>query len=66
MDDTLLAAEIESAILDKTHGGVKDLGVEVCDDSVRLTGRCRSFYCKQLAQEAARNGRELVNQIVVE
>ena len=48
-----LAASIELAVQRETAHGVRDLTVEVSPEGVRLTGRCTSFYCKQLAQHAA-------------
>ena len=47
-----LAEEVERAIRHDTRGGVTDLEVRSSEDGVRLRGRCVSFYCKQLAQEA--------------
>lgn len=48
-----LAASIEAAVQDRTRGGIRNLSVEVGDDSVLLRGRCASYYTKQLAQTAA-------------
>lgn len=48
-----LAASIERAVQRETARGVQDLGVEIHPDGVRLTGRCDTYYCKQLAQHAA-------------
>lgn len=48
-----LAASIEFAVQRETGHGVRDLTVEISREGVRLTGRCTSFYCKQLAQHAA-------------
>jgi osmotically-inducible protein OsmY len=63
-----LAASIERAVRRETAGGVKDLRVEVTGDSVRLEGHCETYYCKQLAQQAAMgvSGEDrLTNQIEV-
>ncbi len=63
-----LAASIERAIRRETAGGVRDLRVEINSNSVLLTGRCRTYYCKQLAQTAAMGvsgGDQLSNQIEV-
>ena len=46
-------ARIRRAIRRETRGGVSDLKVEIEPRSIRLRGRCRSFYCKQFAQQAA-------------
>lgn len=63
-----LVASIERAVQHETNGGVQDLAVEMDGDDVVLTGRCGSFYCKQLAQHAAMaipGGDRLVNRIEV-
>jgi osmotically-inducible protein OsmY len=46
-------SRIRRAVRRETRGGVEQLKVEVDTRGVRLRGRCRSFYCKQLAQQAA-------------
>lgn len=48
-----LALAIERAVRWRTQGGVRDLRVEVDEDRVRLHGYCQTYYCKQLAQQAA-------------
>lgn len=48
-----LAASIERAVCRETGGGVRNLRVEIHDDEVFLTGRCRTYYTKQVAQHAA-------------
>ena len=63
-----LAASIEAAVQQETGWGVQDLCVEVNGGGVLLTGRCSSYYCKQLAQHAAMRqsgGDQLTNQIEV-
>jgi osmotically-inducible protein OsmY len=63
-----LVARIEKAVHEGTLGGVADLCVRVDGDGVLLTGRCDSFYCKQLAQQAAMTmpgGERLTNHIEV-
>ncbi|MGO8689177.1 MAG: BON domain-containing protein [Thermoguttaceae bacterium] len=63
-----LVASIERAVQEGTSGGVEDLCVQVNRDGVLLTGRCETFYCKQLAQQAAMTmpgGQRLVNHIQV-
>ncbi len=63
-----LVASIERAVQAGTSGGVENLCVEVNRDGVLLTGRCETFYCKQLAQHAAMatpGGQRLVNHIEV-
>ncbi len=63
-----LAASIERAVWQETAGGVRNLHVEVDDEGVRLTGRCRTYYTKQKAQHAAMaipGGGQLTNLIEV-
>lgn len=63
-----LAARIERAVRRGTSDKVRDLRVIICRTGVHLSGRCGTFYCKQLAQTAAMSivGKEpLVNQIEV-
>jgi osmotically-inducible protein OsmY len=67
-EDTL-AARIAGAIERQTTGRVQSLRVEVNGDGVMISGRCQSFYMKQLAQHAAMQvaGAEvLTNRIEVE
>jgi hypothetical protein len=47
-----MAASIERIVHRRTSGKIRDLRVEVHRDGVRLHGRCATFYCKQLAQQA--------------
>ncbi|MBN2217452.1 MAG: BON domain-containing protein [Pirellulales bacterium] len=63
-----LAASIEQAVRRETSGGVRNLRVEIDDDGVRLEGHCETYYCKQLAQQAAMvisGDDRLTNQIEV-
>jgi len=63
-----LAASIEQAVRRETGSGVKDLRVEVGGGRVRLRGHCETYYCKQLAQQAAMGvsgDDRLTNQIEV-
>jgi len=63
-----LAASIERAVQRETGRGVRNLGVEVNRNGVRLTGYCHTYYCKQLAQHAAMTvsgGDRLTNSIKV-
>ncbi len=48
-----LASQINRSVDEQTGGGVRELAVEVEVNTIRLRGRCASFYCKQLAQHAA-------------
>ena len=64
-----LAASIERAVQYQTSGGVRGLTVVVNHEGVLLMGRCQTYYCKQLAQQAAMGGipsnRLLTNAIEV-
>jgi osmotically-inducible protein OsmY len=62
-----LAASIERAVQRSTGGGVRNLRVEIDRGGVRLEGRCNTYYCKQLAQQAAMglSGDRLTNEIEV-
>jgi hypothetical protein len=62
-----LAESIERAVQRSTGGGVRGLRVEVDRGGVRLEGRCNTYYCKQLAQQAAMvlSGDRLTNEIEV-
>ncbi len=63
-----LAASIEKAVQEETGYGVEDLRVEINGHGVQLSGRCSTYYCKQLAQHAAMRlpgGDHLTNSIEV-
>jgi osmotically-inducible protein OsmY len=63
-----LTARIEQAVWHATAAAVKNLRVQLHDEQVILTGRCRTYYTKQIAQHAAMEaaaGWEVFNQIVV-
>ncbi|HJS06607.1 MAG TPA: BON domain-containing protein [Pirellulales bacterium] len=47
------ASRIRRAVRRETRGGVSQLKVEIDSRGIRLRGKCGSFYCKQLAQQAA-------------
>lgn len=64
----VLAARLERAVRRDTGDKVRGLHVEVDEEAVVLTGRCATYYCKQLAQHAVMDhleGRTLANQIEV-
>lgn len=52
-ETAVLAAQLEFAVRRRTGDRVRLLKVQIQADSVTLDGRCASFYCKQLAQQAA-------------
>ena len=63
-----LAAKIEQVVWHATAAGVRNLRVELRGEEVLLTGRCRTYYVKQVAQHAAMQtaaGWNVVNQIDV-
>ncbi len=67
-DAECLAARIEQVVWHATAAGVKNLRVELRDDQVILTGRCRTYYTKQIAQHVAMEtaaGWSVVNRIEV-
>jgi len=63
-----LAIRIEREVQRLTGGAIHELAVEVGADRIRLTGRCQTFYQKQLAQQVVLTmpgGRQLYNDIRV-
>jgi hypothetical protein len=64
-----LAARIEARIEGRVRGCIYGLHVICSDDSIILRGRTRTYYAKQLAQEAALdlpdNALPLINEITV-
>jgi osmotically-inducible protein OsmY len=53
VDQQAWAARIRRAVRRETRGGVEQLKVEIDPRGIHLKGHCGSFYCKQLAQQAA-------------
>ena len=67
-DEDALSRRITLRVLARTGRQIRNLRVEVEGDEVRLTGNCNSFYCKQLAQQAAMDvtrGLHLCNDLQV-
>jgi osmotically-inducible protein OsmY len=63
-----LSARIDLAIRRQTAGKIRNLKIEVTEECVVLSGACRTYYSKQLAQHAAMSVSgcpTLVNEIVV-
>jgi osmotically-inducible protein OsmY len=63
-----LAAKIERAVWRKTSGRIRNLRVQINRQGVLLTGRCDTYYAKQMAQHAAMSVHktlQLTNQIEV-
>ena len=52
-ETALLTAQVEAAIRRLTGDRVRGLRVTVQAETIRIEGRCATFYCKQLAQQAA-------------
>jgi hypothetical protein len=62
-------SRIKRAIRRETGRRIQNLAVELQGDALLLRGRCASFHCKQVAQQAAMSflsGNSLVNQIEVD
>ncbi len=52
----------------RTHGQVRELRVELAEESIVIEGRARTYYAKQLAQHGAMDfvpGHLIVNRIIV-
>jgi osmotically-inducible protein OsmY len=67
-DAEKLVASIERAVWRETGGRIRNLRVEVHRHEVLLTGRCDTYYAKQMAQHAAMSvhkAGQLTNQIEV-
>ena len=63
-----LVANIKRLIRRETYRGVQEMRVTLENGKVVLSGHCRTFYTKQLAQQAAMKiigADELVNEIRV-
>ena len=68
-DYRALAMRVKRSVRRFSGGGVRSLEVHVDHQSIRLGGRCASFYCKQLAQQAAMRisgGAQVINAIEVD
>ncbi len=64
-----LARSLERTIQAQVPGGVLELNVHCRESVVRLEGRCRTHYAKQIAQQVAFDltprSMDLLNEIVV-
>ena len=47
-----LVADIETVILEATHGRVASLEVETRENEIVVHGRCPTFACKKLVQDS--------------
>ncbi len=64
-----LLVRVEQAVRRELGRRIRDFKVELCQEGIRIAGRCTTYYSKQLAQHAAMTaarGTPLVNDIVVE
>jgi hypothetical protein len=70
MESSSLAKCVHRAILRLAPGRIRELRVDEREGQLILSGRCASFYCKQVAQHAAMdlaNGdRQIQNRIAVD
>lgn len=65
----LLEEKIRSRIEHRLGGRVRELSVSVTGKSIKLGGRCSTYYSKQLAQHAALGvieDEQLANEILVD
>jgi hypothetical protein len=68
LDFPILRKELESRVLARTGGQLRNLGIELLPGGIRLFGQTTTFYVKQLAQHSVREllpGVRLVNDINV-
>jgi len=68
-DATPRPEDVELHVTRSAQGRIYDLRVECNDGQLVLTGRCRTYYAKQLAQQAAlelaTSATRLVNHIAI-
>lgn len=65
-DDLVL--QVERVVKRETNFGVREMSVDINDGKIILSGYCRTFYTKQLAQQAALqfvDKSDLINEIRV-
>jgi hypothetical protein len=69
VDRQTLSSRVRRGILRLAAGRIRELNVEVREQTIVLRGRCGSYYCKQLAQHAAMelaSGQRVDNRIEVD
>jgi hypothetical protein len=54
LDFPSLRKELESRVRARTGSQLKDLGIELSPEGIRLLGQTTTFYVKQLAQHCVR------------
>ena len=68
LDFPTIRKELEIRVKARTGSQLRDLGIELSPDGVRLFGQTDTFYVKQLAQHCVREilpGVQLTNDINV-
>ena len=54
LDFLSLRKELETRVLARTGSQLRDLGIELSPEGIRLFGKSTTFYVKQLAQHCVR------------
>jgi hypothetical protein len=54
LDFPSMRKELETRVLARTGSQVRNLGIELSPDGVRLFGQTTTYYVKQLAQQSIR------------
>jgi hypothetical protein len=54
LDFPSLRKELENRVLARTGSQLKNLGIELSPEGIRLLGQTTTFYVKQLAQHCVR------------
>ena len=52
LDDLMLQQELVRCVESKTSRAVRGLEIDCCEGRVRVTGRSRTYYVKQLVTQA--------------
>lgn len=54
LDFPSLRKELESRVMARTGSQLRNLGIELSPDGIRILGQTSTFYVKQLAQHCVR------------
>ena len=54
LDFLTLRKELETRVMARTGSQLRDLGIELSPEGIRLCGKTDTFYVKQLAQHTVR------------
>ena len=54
LDFLSLRQELETRVLARTGSQLRDLGIELSPEGIRIFGKTTTFYVKQLAQHCVR------------